>query len=286
MRLLDRLPRPLPDSSQVWYTLKDTGKTQVFNGQPPFNLLKTLDTGPITNHVNIARNANGMFAYVTVGGLNEVQVFRTDDFSRVAIIPVGRLPHGIWPSGDGTRVYVGLENEDRLAAIDTLKNQVIATSPIGQAAQAIVYVPQAIPGDSSTVMQSTAPASAGTQGLQPAMDGTVRTKQNCGRKKGTHERNAVRPRLGASAGGCRHRPRTRKALHACPCARAIWRRCPGTVDGLHDKPGRLGHRQRNWTDPSGGARRREHPTSLSRDRAWNCCRAWPSRSSPNGVIGS
>jgi DNA-binding beta-propeller fold protein YncE len=167
MRLLDRLPRPLPDSSQVWYTLKDTGKTQVFNGQPPFNLLKTLDTGPITNHVNIARNANGMFAYVTVGGLNEVQVFRTDDFSRVAIIPVGRLPHGIWPSGDGTRVYVGLENEDRLAAIDTLKNQVIATSPIGQAAQAIVYVPQAIPGDSSTVMQSTAPASAGTQGLQP-----------------------------------------------------------------------------------------------------------------------
>ena len=54
----------------------------------------------------------GMFAYVTVGGLNEVQVFRTDDFSKVATIPVGKLPHGIWPSGDGTRVYVGLENAD------------------------------------------------------------------------------------------------------------------------------------------------------------------------------
>jgi hypothetical protein len=25
----------------------------------------------VTNHVNIVRNANGMFAYVTVGGLNE-----------------------------------------------------------------------------------------------------------------------------------------------------------------------------------------------------------------------
>ena len=50
-----------PDSSQVWFTLKDTGKTQVFNAQPPFNALKTLDTGPITNHVNIVRNANGMF---------------------------------------------------------------------------------------------------------------------------------------------------------------------------------------------------------------------------------
>src|SRR6201981_2486932 len=59
-----------PDSKQVWITLKDTGKAQVFDGQPPFALLKTLDTGPITNHVNIVRNANGMFAYVTIGGLN------------------------------------------------------------------------------------------------------------------------------------------------------------------------------------------------------------------------
>ncbi len=144
-----------PDSTQVWFTLKDTGKTQVFNAQPPFNLLKTLDTGPISNHVNIVRNANGMFAYVTVGGLNEVKVFRTDNFEQVATIPTGKLPHGIWPSGDGTRVYVGLENEDRIAAIDTLTNKVIATSPGGQAAQAVVYVPNAVPDG------------PGTQGLQP-----------------------------------------------------------------------------------------------------------------------
>jgi YVTN family beta-propeller protein len=145
-----------PDSKQVWFTLKDTGKTQVFDGQPPFALLKTLDTGPITNHVNIVRNANGMFAYVTIGGLNEIKVFRTDNFEQVATIPVGKLPHGIWPSGDGTRVYVGLENEDKVAAIDTLKNEVIATSPIGQAPQALVYVPGAVPA-----------ASPGTSNLQP-----------------------------------------------------------------------------------------------------------------------
>ncbi|MGA7804009.1 YncE family protein, partial [Bradyrhizobium sp.] len=134
-----------PDGQQVWFTLKDTGKTQVFNAQPPFDLLKTLDTGPITNHVNFARNAKGSFAYVTVGGLNEVKVFRTDDFSQVAAIPVGKLPHGVWPSGDGSRVYVGLENDDALAAIDTATNQVIATIPIGQAPQAIAYVPNAAP---------------------------------------------------------------------------------------------------------------------------------------------
>jgi YVTN family beta-propeller protein len=144
-----------PDGSQVWFTLKDTGKVQVFDANPPFSLLKTFDTGPITNHVNIVRNGHGMFAYVTVGGLNEVQVFRTDDFSKVATIPVGKLPHGIWPSGDGSRVYVGLENDDQLIAIDTLTNKVVATVPIGQAAQAVVYVPNAVP------------EGAGIDGLQP-----------------------------------------------------------------------------------------------------------------------
>src|SRR5882757_2525233 len=156
-----------PDCKQVWFTLKDSGKTQVFDGQPPFALLKTLDTGPISNHVNIVRNANGMFAYVTVGGLNEIQVFRTDDFSKVATIPTGKLPHGIWPSGDGTRVYVGLENEDRIAAIDTLTNKVIATSPIGQAAQAVVYVPNAIPVMSANDNTAMTTMPVGTENLQP-----------------------------------------------------------------------------------------------------------------------
>src|SRR3984893_14667849 len=143
-----------PDGKQVWMTLKDTGRSLVFDAQPPFSVLKSMDTWPITNHVNFVRNANGTFAYVTIGGLNEVKVFRTDDFSQVATIPVGKLPHGIWPSGDGSRIYVGLENADGMVAIDTMTNKVIATSPVGQAPQAITYVPNAVP------------AGDGTQGLQ------------------------------------------------------------------------------------------------------------------------
>src|SRR4029077_12034587 len=134
-----------PDGDQVWFTLKDIGKTQVFNARPPFNPIKTVETGPITNHVNFARTPKGTFAYVTIGGTNEVKVFRTDDFSQVATVLVGNLPHGIWPSGDGTRVYVGLENADALAAIDTATNKVVANIPIGQAPQAIAYVPNAAP---------------------------------------------------------------------------------------------------------------------------------------------
>jgi YVTN family beta-propeller protein len=134
-----------PDGNQVWFTLKDVGRTMVFDARPPFAVIKSFDTGAITNHVNFARTAKGTFAYVSVGGLNVVKVFRTDDFSQVATIPVGRLPHGVWPSGDGSRIYVGLENADALAVIDTATNTVVGNVPIGQAPQAIAYVANAVP---------------------------------------------------------------------------------------------------------------------------------------------
>jgi YVTN family beta-propeller protein len=161
-----------PDGKQVWFTLKDIGRTTVFNAEPPFNVLKSFDTGPITNHVNFAHNANGTFAYVTIGGLNEVKVFRTDDFSLVATIPVGKLPHGVWPSGDGSRVYVGLENADGMTAIDTVTNKVIATSPVGQAPQAITYVPNAVPeGDGTTGLQALGVAGQATHLMLGAAEG-------------------------------------------------------------------------------------------------------------------
>ena len=166
-----------PDGKQVWLTLKDIGRVMVFDARPPFSVLRTFDTGPITNHVNFATNARGSFAYVTVGGLNEVQVFRTQDFAKVATIPVGNLPHAVWPSGDGSRVYVGLENDDRLAAIDTMTNEVIATVPIGQAPQALNYVPDAIPeGDGAGGLQPLGVAAQATHLALVSADPGERTR--------------------------------------------------------------------------------------------------------------
>jgi YVTN family beta-propeller protein len=140
-----------PENDEVWITLKDVGKVQVFSAKPPFEQRALLETGPITNHVNLVDNRNGKFAYVTIGGLNEVKVFRRSDTPElVATIPVGSLPHGIWPSGDGSRVYVALENDCDAAVIDTLANRVIANVPIGQTTQALVYVPDAVPTGSGT----------------------------------------------------------------------------------------------------------------------------------------
>ena len=166
-----------PDGKQVWLTLKDIGKTMVFNANPPFDVVKTLDTGPITNHVNIVRNSNGQFAYVTIGGLNAVKVFRTDTFEQVAMIETGALPHGIWPSGDGTRVYVGLENADGAAAIDTLENKVIATIPLGQGPQGVAYVPNAVPsGDGTSNLQPLAAAAEFAQLKLGALGGKAATQ--------------------------------------------------------------------------------------------------------------
>src|SRR5271168_544729 len=140
-----------PENDEVWITLKDAGKVQVFSASPPFEQKALLETGPITNHVNFANNRNGRFAYITIGGANEVKVFRRGPTPElVATIPVGNLRHGIWASGDGSRVYVAFENGGAAAAIDTLTNKVIADIPIGQTTQALVYMPNAVPDGPGT----------------------------------------------------------------------------------------------------------------------------------------
>jgi YVTN family beta-propeller protein len=166
-----------PENDEVWITLKDVGKVQVFNAKAPFEQKAALDTGPITNHVNFANNRNGKFAYVTVGGANEVKAFRRGETPElVATIPVGELPHGIWPSGDGSRVYVALENGEHCVAIDTVTNKVIANIPIGQTTQALVYVPNAVPSGSATENLMPLGAAANTARLHLEAGGATSSK--------------------------------------------------------------------------------------------------------------
>ena len=135
-RVVSRLPQASafcpniavsPEGDEVWITLKDVGKVQVYSAKPPFEQKA-----------------------VTIGGRNQVKVFRRGSPPQlVATIPVGELPHGIWPSGDGSRIYVALENAPA-AVIDTLTNRAIANIPIGQTTQALVFVPDAVPTGAGT----------------------------------------------------------------------------------------------------------------------------------------
>ena len=163
-----------PENDEVWITLKDVGKVQIYSAKPPFDQKAVLDTGPITNHVNFANNRNGKFAYVTIGGANEVKAFRRGTTPElIATIPVGELPHGIWPSGDGSRVYVALENGEHCVAIDTVTNKVIANIPIGQTTQALVYVPNAVPNGLGTENLMSLGVAANTARLHLEAGGTA-----------------------------------------------------------------------------------------------------------------
>ena len=140
------------DGQQVWMTHKDVGKATVVNAQT-YAVEGVIDTGPGTNHVNIGGQgggtrfsgaAAGAFAYVTVGGENAVKVFsRAPGFALVATVPVGPDPHGVWPNGDGSKIYVGLEYGDALVSIDTKTNTKLTETGSGQAPQAILYVVKA-----------------------------------------------------------------------------------------------------------------------------------------------
>jgi YVTN family beta-propeller protein len=132
-----------PDSREAWMTHKDVGKVTRID-TTTLQVKEVFDTGLITNHVGFAKTARGTFAYVTIGGENAVKVYTTGDkASLVKTIRVGALPHGIWASDDGSRMYVGLENGDAVAVIDTASDEVVAEVPVGQAPQALVFVSNA-----------------------------------------------------------------------------------------------------------------------------------------------
>lgn len=134
-----------PDFKEMWMTHKDVGKvTRIDTAK--LDVTGVIDTGLITNHLGFAKTARGTLAYVTIGGENVVKVYTLDAEPKLlATIPVGSLPHGIWPSDDGSRMYVGLENGDGVDVIDTATDKVVARVPVGQAPQALVYVSNAVP---------------------------------------------------------------------------------------------------------------------------------------------
>ncbi|QBE66368.1 YVTN family beta-propeller repeat protein [Pseudoduganella lutea] len=129
-----------PDFTEVWMTHKDVGKVTRIDTRTQ-EVTGVIDTGFITNHLAFAKVDGKTLAYVTVGGENLVKVYSTGPAATlVATIPTGALPHGIWTSDDGTRLYVGLENGDGVDVIDSASNRVVGHMGGGQAPQALVFL--------------------------------------------------------------------------------------------------------------------------------------------------
>lgn len=134
------------DGAEIWMTHKDVGKTTVIDARR-MEVAHVLETGAVTNHVNFAQTAQGRLAYITIGGENVVKVYKHGNNAPelVAAIPTGALPHGIWASDNGSRIYVALENGDAVDVIDTARQTVITQIKTGQMPQALVFISNASP---------------------------------------------------------------------------------------------------------------------------------------------
>jgi YVTN family beta-propeller protein len=152
-----------PDGTELWVSHKRAGLTSVIDLRHR-RVTAVLKTGPDTNHPNFADTKNGSFAYLTVGGLDRTLVYRRDPGGTPQLVTriqhTGHAPHGMSPSADGTRMYVGMEKSDAVDVIDTASNKVTDTIAVGKEPQALVYVPHAAPAGSA--------ANLGRQGLGDA----------------------------------------------------------------------------------------------------------------------
>jgi YVTN family beta-propeller protein len=131
-----------PDGREVWLGHPFSGMTTVVDVRE-MKLKAVLDTGPRTNHPNFVTTAGGAYAWVAVGGLDEVKVYRRGGGVPVLVDTIhtsGHEPHGVWPSPDNSRVYVSLQKSDAVEIIDGTSRSVIATLRVGQDPQALVYV--------------------------------------------------------------------------------------------------------------------------------------------------
>ena len=134
-----------PDGKQIWATRRDSGTTTVFAAKPPFAVREAIKTGPAAGALNFAQRADDSFAYVGVGGdVPAIKVYRTDSLEAVTTVPLQAPPTAVWPSGDGTRIYVSLAGTDKLATIDTLTYTMASEIPISTDAQSLIYVPGAV----------------------------------------------------------------------------------------------------------------------------------------------
>jgi DNA-binding beta-propeller fold protein YncE len=133
-----------PKGEWIALTHKDVGKVTILNTSN-MSVYKVISTGAITNHVTFCYVKNKLLMIVTVGGENKIRVFDVaSDFEQINTISVGGLPHGIWSSADGKRMYIGLEYGDMVQGINL--ETMTASNPvqIGQSPQALVYADNAV----------------------------------------------------------------------------------------------------------------------------------------------
>ncbi|HTJ33152.1 MAG TPA: beta-propeller fold lactonase family protein [Dactylosporangium sp.] len=143
-----------PDGRELWLGMPNNGRTTTVLNTGTHKVQAVLDTGPRTNHPNFATVGGVDYAYMTVGDLDQTLVYRRDPGGKPPTLVHriqhrGHGPHGIWPSPDGSRMYVAMQYSDTVEVIDTAANKVVSSMPSGQSPMALVYVARSGPGSTT-----------------------------------------------------------------------------------------------------------------------------------------
>lgn len=142
-----------PDGAELWAAHKKVGKVSVIDLLAG-RVASVLDTGPDTNHPAFVTTRQGGYVYLTIGGQDRTKIYQRHPGKAPllvgAVASSGLMPHGIWPSPDNSTVYVVNEHSDSVDIIDTTSHKRVATLPVGQEGQALVYVAGAVPQGAGT----------------------------------------------------------------------------------------------------------------------------------------
>ncbi|HYL98529.1 MAG TPA: YncE family protein [Blastocatellia bacterium] len=70
--------------------------------------------------------------YVANSQGNDITIIDASTFKVAGNIVVGKNPHGLAPSPDGSRIFATVEGEDELIAIDTASNKIVGRTKVGK----------------------------------------------------------------------------------------------------------------------------------------------------------
>lgn len=135
-----------PDKTEAWIVLKDKDKVVRIDTKN-LKVISYLDTGFYTQHVFLVpKDSQSYWSYVTVGGLGLVKVYLVEKevVKEITQIKTGGVPHGVWSSPQGEKIFVGLELGDSVSVLDGESKKEKVKIKIGQSPQTVLYVADAI----------------------------------------------------------------------------------------------------------------------------------------------
>lgn len=129
----------IPDAKIALVTSERAQKIVIIDSQND-EILRSIDTKERGTHM-VVSDSIGRWAYFTNRDSDSVSVMDLENFSLVAVIPVGSGAEGIALSPDNTQLWTGDRRGNTVTVIDTKSREVIEQLPAGNAPMRVAFSP-------------------------------------------------------------------------------------------------------------------------------------------------